>query len=67
MLAARDGHYDEVKRLLREGADPDERNVWGWTAVMFASANVEYRIRNLLKLIKYIPKPLRFFLDKIFH
>jgi len=41
MLAARDGDYNEVKRLLADGADPAVKDTFGDTAIHFAEANAE--------------------------
>jgi len=48
--ASRESDYDEVKRLLENGADPDLQDVYGWTALMVASRwDYEIIARLLLK------------------
>lgn len=46
--AAKRGDTAEVRRLLEEGADPDEPNEHGWTALMIAVAQSEEETARLL-------------------
>lgn len=39
MVASGRGELEEVRRLLGEGADPNETNGYGWTPLMFACEN----------------------------
>ena len=46
--AAREGHNEEVVRLLGEGADPNWQNEDGWTAVHAACAYNDHQMLTVL-------------------
>jgi len=46
--AASQGDIDRVRRLLHEGADPNELNMHGWTALAIATANKHHEVANVL-------------------
>ncbi|KAE8134500.1 hypothetical protein BDV38DRAFT_255028 [Aspergillus pseudotamarii] len=46
--AAAGGHYDEVKRLLEQGANPSMRTLFQWTALHWAVGNGHTDIVQLL-------------------
>ncbi|QRD93777.1 hypothetical protein F9C07_2204913 [Aspergillus flavus] len=46
--AAAGGYYDEVKRLLEQGANPSMRTLFQWTALHWAVGNGHAKIAQLL-------------------
>jgi TonB family protein len=48
IVAARDGKRDEVKRLLEQGANPNDRDDRGWSALIYACARGDDKLVSML-------------------
>ena len=46
--ATRDCDVEEVRKILDRGDDPNERDVWKFTALMYAASDNEKEIARLL-------------------
>lgn len=48
MFAAGSGHLELVRCLIRNGANVDKQNEYGWTALMYAT------MENRVEVVRYL-------------